>query len=109
MPNVLIIKVANDHFMSHFKFNQDYSGAQAKCDALMDRDHGGAAPVGMALCDVSVMTAAQESGKFFDAGPAAGSDFDLIQKSAITTETPILPEGLTLGDIDDADYVVVYV
>ena len=105
MPNVLIIKVAADHFMSHFKFNQDYSGAQAKCDAIMARDHGGATPVGMALCEVSAMEA---SGKVFDAGPGAGCELDLIQKSAITTETVILPEGLTLGDIDAADYVVVY-
>jgi len=108
MPNVLIIKVADGHFMSSYKVSQDYSGAQAKCDDLMARHNGGNPCVGMALCDAALMSAAQESGKHFDAGPASGSDFDLIQKSAITTETAILPEGMTLDDIDDADYVVVY-
>lgn len=108
MPNVLIIKVANNHFMSHFKVSQDYSGAQARCDDLMARHHGGAPCVGMALCDTALMGSAQDSGKHFDAGPAAGSDFDVMQKSAVTTETIIPPDGVLVGDIGDSDWVVCY-
>jgi len=111
MPNTLIIKVANDYFMTSYKVSQDYSDPwmQDKIDSLMDEFNGGTPPLAIALVDTEVMGAAQtDLNKVFAAGPAGGSDFNVIQKSSITTETAIPPEGLTLGDIADSDYVVVY-
>jgi hypothetical protein len=112
MPNQLIIKIESDYFMTSFKVDQDYSNPwmQDTIDELMDEFNEGSPPAAIAIVDAAVMGAAREDlGKIFITGAAGGSDFDIIQKSALTTETAIPPEGLTLGDLADEDYVVCYV
>ena len=110
MTNTLFIKLASNHIVSVYRVNQDYSDPwlQSKVDAYADEFIGGAPPVGVALAQREGFIAAEDTGKTFVPGPGGSGDFDVIQKSAITTETAIPPEGLTLGDLADDDYVVVY-
>ncbi|GAG24281.1 unnamed protein product [marine sediment metagenome] len=111
MPNTLFIKLVADHIVSVYRVSQDYSDPwlQNKVDAYADEFIGGASPVGFALAHCETMAAAEATGKEYIPGPAGGGDFDVIQKSAITTETAIPPEGMTLDSLADDDYVVCYV
>ena len=110
MPNILVIKLEANFLMTSFKVNQDYSGATASCTELIARKAPAKSLLACALCDSDEWTSLIEAGtKAFVPGEGGASDFDLKQKSAITTETIILPDGVAIEDIDASDYVVCYV
>lgn len=114
MPNILIIKVADDHLMTHYKTSGDYSNLAARVATIMADNHGGAADEGYALCCAVKLRNAFDLPKGWRTGPddplnPIPCDFRVMPKSAVTTETIIPPMDLTVDDLDPTDPVVCYV
>lgn len=109
MPNILIIKIVEDNLMTYYKVNQDYSNLAAFVAALVEEKYPGQVADLYALCDSDVLKTAVDIPKTWAVGPVGGSDFRVMLKSAVTTETIIPPNGMTVGDLLDTDPVVCYV
>ena len=114
MPNILVIKIANDHLMTHFKYNGDYSDLATRVATIMADYHGSATEEGYALCDSDALQAAVDLPKGWRTGVddplnPIPCDFRLMLKSAVTTETIIPPMGMTIAELLSTDLVVCYV
>lgn len=109
MPNILVIKVTDDHLMTHFKANGDYSNLGAKVAEMMEEHHSGEVADAYALCDASLLQTAVALPKSWATGPVGGSDFRVMLKREVTTETILPPMGLTVGELIDSNPVVCHV
>ena len=114
MPNILIIKVADDHLMTHFKVNGDYSELADRVTMLMDLYHPGEVADAYALCCSDKLRTAVALPKGWRTGPddpgnPIPCDFRVMLKSAVTTETILPPMGMTVEDLLDTDPVVCHV
>jgi len=111
--DILIIKVSTGEVMTHFRTNQNYSEVASMVTACVLRHYPGKSATSYALCDAEEFQLKIDEGKDLDVGnpagaPLPGGDFDVRQKSAVTTQTIIPPNGMVEGDLLPTDDVVCY-
>lgn len=108
MPNTCFIKVSGGRILTQWRTDQNYEDFdQTALDILAysNETHGESRTMVAHACgDSDLLKAAFDAGAEFCDGPDC--DFDVILKSAVTTETIVPPEGVIVDDIPDADYVV---
>lgn len=108
--NILMIKVSNGKLMSHFRPDQNYSNVSDMVTACILQYHTGESADAYAICDAIELQLQVSGGKSLIVGEATGGgDFDVMQKSAVTTEVIIPPSEMIEADLQPTDDVVCYV
>ena len=106
--DILIIKVSDDSLLTHFRMDQNYSEVDSMVTALILRHHPGKTAAAYALADADTFQGQIDLGKTLGNTVGVDSDFNVQQKSAVTTETIIPPEGIAEVDLLGTDDVVCY-
>ncbi len=104
--DILMIKVSDGKLITHFKFSQDYSSIADMVTAVLLRFHPGKTADAYALCDAVELQDQVDGGKTLTVGDVGGGgDFDVMLKSAVTSETIIPPDGILVSALLDGDDV----
>ena len=102
MGDILVVKTSTGKKMTNFRLDDDYVGAATIAADLVGAHYPAESLDSYALCDAVLW----ESYYTPEGATEVAEGFDIMAKSAVTTETIIAPDGVALQDIDAGDSVV---